>query len=216
MDPLRTAVRPPMLGQAYCGTHKERCPRTAGTAGGWRTETTLKARSAVANSTLAPAPPPSLRTSLLQLIAERPAHGLELRRQLSRFGRGSVHPGHVYRALGRMEKDGLVVSSWETSGPGSARRVYRLVGEPTPPTARSEKPQHPPKAPRPGSFALAELERAVGRFSGEDMAEVLGTTTRTIFRLRRAGMSYVQADRYAVRAGLHPGDVWPQWWTLDG
>lgn len=36
-------------------------------------------------------------------------------------------PGIVYRVLRKFEKDGLVVSEWQNSGKGPAKRLYQLT-----------------------------------------------------------------------------------------
>lgn len=41
----------------------------------------------------------------------------------------------------------------------------------------------------------------------------LGVTRRTIQRLANTGLTDRQADHYAIRAGLHPAWIWPEWWT---
>ncbi len=64
---------------------------------------------------------------LLLLLREGPAHGYDLVDRLAPFGFSS-DPPVVYRNLRRMEADGLVESSWDTSGKGPARRVYQLTG----------------------------------------------------------------------------------------
>jgi DNA-binding PadR family transcriptional regulator len=38
-----------------------------------------------------------------------------------------VDSAAVYRALRRLEANGHVTSSWDTTGPGPARRLYRLT-----------------------------------------------------------------------------------------
>lgn len=38
-----------------------------------------------------------------------------------------IEPGALYRALRRLEESGLVVSSWDVSGGGPARRLYDLT-----------------------------------------------------------------------------------------
>ena len=63
---------------------------------------------------------------LLLLLREGPAHGYDLVDRLAPFGFSS-DPPVVYRNLRRMEADGLVESSWDTSGKGPARRVYQLT-----------------------------------------------------------------------------------------
>jgi DNA-binding PadR family transcriptional regulator len=40
-----------------------------------------------------------------------------------------IDPGFLYRTLRAMEEEGLVRSSWDTSGSGPARRVYTLTDE---------------------------------------------------------------------------------------
>ena len=70
-----------------------------------------------------------LRASLLLLIAETPAHGYDLLEHIKDLGLANVDPGGLYRALRVMEQDGLVVSWWEHSSAGPARRSYRLTEE---------------------------------------------------------------------------------------
>ena len=40
-----------------------------------------------------------------------------------------------------------------------------------------------------------------------------GVSGTDLKRYMAEGLTEYQADRYAVRAGLHPGDVWPEWWA---
>ena len=42
---------------------------------------------------------------------------------------GPADPGMVYRHLRKMEQEGFVSSSWDTSGTGPARRNYRITKE---------------------------------------------------------------------------------------
>lgn len=70
-----------------------------------------------------------LRASLLLLIGETPAHGYDLLEQIGHLGLRNVDPGGLYRTLRVMEKEGLVVSAWEHSSAGPARRTYRLTPE---------------------------------------------------------------------------------------
>lgn len=52
------------------------------------------------------------------------------------------------------------------------------------------------------------------------LAARLGVSMRTVRRWlgpadrwgHRPGLSFGQADRYAVAVGLHPSQVWPDWW----
>ncbi|MCR3923207.1 MAG: helix-turn-helix transcriptional regulator, partial [Firmicutes bacterium] len=60
-----------------------------------------------------------------------PAHGYELMEHLDQFDFDPrcMDPGQIYRALRRMDKDGLVESSWETSEAGPAKRCYHVTAE---------------------------------------------------------------------------------------
>jgi DNA-binding PadR family transcriptional regulator len=42
---------------------------------------------------------------------------------------GPADPGMVYRHLRKMEEEGFVSSTWDTSGTGPARRYYSLTTE---------------------------------------------------------------------------------------
>ncbi|MBS4021925.1 MAG: PadR family transcriptional regulator [Dethiobacter sp.] len=66
---------------------------------------------------------------LLLLLSEKEAHGYELMENLDQFSIDPrcQDPGQVYRYLRRMEKEGLVESSWEAGESGPARRSYRLT-----------------------------------------------------------------------------------------
>jgi PadR family transcriptional regulator PadR len=65
--------------------------------------------------------------ALLLLLRERPAHGYELLEALPELLPGQrVDMGNLYRALRRLEEEGLVRSAWDADAPGPARRVYEL------------------------------------------------------------------------------------------
>jgi len=40
-----------------------------------------------------------------------------------------IEPGALYRTLRRLEENGFVVSAWDVSGGGAARRLYELTRE---------------------------------------------------------------------------------------
>ena len=66
--------------------------------------------------------------ALLLLLRERPAHGYELLDALPELVPGQrVDMGNLYRALRRLEDEGLVRSEWNAEAPGPARRVYELT-----------------------------------------------------------------------------------------
>ncbi|MEW6524087.1 MAG: helix-turn-helix transcriptional regulator [Bacillota bacterium] len=68
---------------------------------------------------------------LLLLLHENVSHGYELMDRLAEFGfdHEPIDVGAVYRVLRKMEEEGWVESSWDTTGAGPARRCYRLTAE---------------------------------------------------------------------------------------
>ena len=65
---------------------------------------------------------------ILLSLREWNSYGYELMQRASMFGFEAMNPGTLYRTLRRMEKDGVVESSWETTGGGPARRMYAITG----------------------------------------------------------------------------------------
>lgn len=65
---------------------------------------------------------------LLAVLSEAPGHGYELSRRLERRSGGDLAApeGSLYPALHRLERGGLVDSSWSTLS-GRRRRIYRLT-----------------------------------------------------------------------------------------
>ena len=67
---------------------------------------------------------------VLYLLASGTAtHGYNLVEQANQLGLAEtvIDPGTVYRCLRSLEADGCVVSVWDTTGTGPARRVYELT-----------------------------------------------------------------------------------------
>lgn len=51
---------------------------------------------------------------------------------------------------------------------------------------------------------------------GVDVAGVLGTSKRQVARWRAgARIQWINADRLAVRLGMHPLEIWPEWWPVE-
>lgn len=65
---------------------------------------------------------------ILATIAEEPAHGYLVLQRLRERSRGAfdLAEGTIYPALHRLERDGLLSSSWCSDG-GRRRRVYRIT-----------------------------------------------------------------------------------------
>lgn len=65
---------------------------------------------------------------LLAVLSGAPGHGYELSQRLSEQSGGElgVPEGSLYPALHRLERGGLVESSW-SSADGRRRRIYRLT-----------------------------------------------------------------------------------------
>jgi poly-beta-hydroxybutyrate-responsive repressor len=68
-----------------------------------------------------------LRPFLLLLVGERPGHGYDLIDRLQRLGMPDLDPGQVYRVLRGLERDRLLISTWETAEAGPVRRRYELT-----------------------------------------------------------------------------------------
>ncbi|MCD6426874.1 MAG: helix-turn-helix transcriptional regulator [Caldisericaceae bacterium] len=65
----------------------------------------------------------------LASLAEKPSYGYSLVEKLEEYGVDSsfVPYGAAYRILRNMEVEGLVVSKWDTSGSGPAKRIYEIT-----------------------------------------------------------------------------------------
>ena len=68
--------------------------------------------------------------ALLQLLAERPAHGYELLEQIAELtGESRIDMGNLYRVLRALEEDGIVTSEWRDDAAGPTKRIYALTEE---------------------------------------------------------------------------------------
>ena len=66
-----------------------------------------------------------LSAVLLRLLADRESYGYELVTRLHDLGLDGIQDGTVYPALGRLEREGDVVSRLVPSDNGPARKYYR-------------------------------------------------------------------------------------------
>lgn len=71
------------------------------------------------------------RPCILLLICETgEIHGYEISSGLAEIGLDFGNDtGRIYRILRRLESQGLVASSWDTSGSGPARRLYGITDD---------------------------------------------------------------------------------------
>jgi PadR family transcriptional regulator, regulatory protein PadR len=69
-----------------------------------------------------------LEAVILLSLREWSSYGYELMERARMFGFEAMNTGTLYRTLRRMENDGVLESSWETSGDGPARRMYTITG----------------------------------------------------------------------------------------
>src|SRR5438105_3277021 len=66
--------------------------------------------------------------ALLLLLRERPAHGYDLLERLPELtGEARVEMGNLYRLLRALEEEELVLSEWDASSAGPAKRRYALT-----------------------------------------------------------------------------------------
>ena len=64
---------------------------------------------------------------LLAVSMGRAAHGYLIEEYLKSLGFFRTDASTLYRTLRQLEKDGLLLSTWETGQTGPARRVYSLT-----------------------------------------------------------------------------------------
>ena len=71
-----------------------------------------------------------------------------------------------------------------------------------------------PRHPRP--FPLAPLVERVGGGTMTEVVERLQCDRRQFYRyLHEGALTERQADHLAVRIGLHPSAIWPEWFAEE-
>lgn len=68
-----------------------------------------------------------LEVCVLTAVADGSDYGYAISARLAEAGLGAVKGGTLYPLLGRLENDGLLVSSWEAGDGGPGRKVVRLT-----------------------------------------------------------------------------------------
>ena len=68
---------------------------------------------------------------LLFFLSQQSSYGYELMEKLDQFGfqKTKPDPAMVYRTLRSLEKEGCVISKWDTKGAGPAKRNYELTSK---------------------------------------------------------------------------------------
>lgn len=65
---------------------------------------------------------------VLARLRDGEAYGYELARSLEAAGFGEIKGGTLYPLLNRLERDGMVNTSWRPSEQGPDRKYYRIAG----------------------------------------------------------------------------------------
>ncbi len=70
-----------------------------------------------------------LGLAALSALSREAMHGYALAQAVKRVTGASVAEGTLYPLLAGFEKDGWVETSWDTSRPGPARKVYTVTAQ---------------------------------------------------------------------------------------
>lgn len=97
-----------------------------------------------------------LDVCVLAALREREAYGYDLAQTLEQHGLGPMKGGTLYPLLRRLERDGLVETTWRASSQGPDRKYYRLTSA--------------------GTTAAEEATKAWTRFVEVTSALIAGTT----------------------------------------
>jgi PadR family transcriptional regulator PadR len=64
---------------------------------------------------------------MLMALRQWNSYGYELMAKTQAVWKDAINPGTLYRTLRQMEENGDVASTWETTRPGPARRMYSIT-----------------------------------------------------------------------------------------
>ena len=105
-----------------------------------------------------------LRPAILAILGDCPLHGYVVVRKLEQmpmFPGPSPDTAGVYRVLKGMEKEGLLVSSWDTTHNGPAKRIFTITAD--------------------GKACLRQWHRTLKQYH-KDVETLLNLVTQTIRR----------------------------------
>jgi DNA-binding PadR family transcriptional regulator len=71
-----------------------------------------------------------IQPALLAVLSKGPSHGYQIAEQIGKMPNSSGEKpdtSGIYRFLKSMEKNGLVVSSWESPATGHAKRLFEIT-----------------------------------------------------------------------------------------
>lgn len=71
------------------------------------------------------------------------------------------------------------------------------------------------RTPKPRPWPLDALLRAAGIKTTTELAKRLRVSGTTIKDAAARQLTDERADSWAIRLGLHPAEVWPDWWAYD-
>ena len=74
--------------------------------------------------------PRLVQPAVMAVLDRGEAHGYEIGQRLEHLHSFAIQPADyagIYRALNQMERDGYLISRWDTSEAGPARKVFRLT-----------------------------------------------------------------------------------------
>jgi len=103
-----------------------------------------------------------LEVCLLLLLYDKVGYGYGLIENLAFFGfsEKELNVSTLYRALRKMENEGLVTSHWKDGGPGPKRRVYEITE-----SGKIELDQ----SIRILKIRKARIEKLIGRYGEKDL-----------------------------------------------
>ena len=66
-------------------------------------------------------------------------------------------------------------------------------------------------------YAIGPLIAPYANLTARQLGDIFGVNRATITRWRNPKATFNQwdADRYAVKLGKHPGEIWPDWFDID-